>query len=151
MKALRFLLYPLLTIAILALVAVLFIPLLIILVARAVWFRFINRGKVFLVYTRRHGWNNFVSNNLIPSFAHNVEPVEYPRGRTPWPWALSHVYAAGMSKPYLAEVSWRGVRHVGLHELLLPLKRHGAKRADVQAELRKMLAVQVGTATRPRP
>jgi hypothetical protein len=145
MKALRFLLYPLIAILLVALAAILCLPVLIFLAVKAVWFRYSNRGKVFLVYTRRHGWNEFICNNLVPAFAPHIEPVEYPRGCKPWSSALSHVYAAGKNKPYLAKVSWLTVRTISLHELLLPLKQYGARRADVQAELRQMLAAQVGS------
>jgi hypothetical protein len=148
MKALRFLLYPLIAISLVAVAAVLCIPVLLYLAAKAVWFRYKNRGKSFLVYTRRHGWNEFICNNLVPAFSPDIEPVEYPRGLRPWPAALSHVYAAGKNKPYLVKVSWSGVRYISLHELLLPLKRHGARQADVQAELRQILAAQVGSAAR---
>ena len=140
MKAFKSLLYPLIAIPVLALAAILCIPMLIHLLLKTAWFRYSNRGKVFLVYTRRHGWNDFVSNNLIPAFAKTIEPVEYPRGRTPFPWQLPHIYAAGESKPYVAIVSWRGVRYVALHELLLPLKQYRARRQEVQAQLRDLLA-----------
>lgn len=143
MKAFKSLLYSLVAIPVLALAAILCIPILIFLVLKAAWFRYSNRGKVFLVYTRRHDWDDFVSNNLIPAFANQIVPVEYPRGRTPWPWQLQYVCTAGESKPYFAKVSWRGVRHVRLHELLLPLKEHRARRAEVQAQLRGMLAGHV--------
>ena len=145
MKAPRFSLIPLVAVCLVALAAILCIPVLIYVAARAVWFRYKNRGKVFLVYTRRHGWNEFIRNNFIPAFAPHVEAIEYPRGCEPWPAALAHVYAAGRNKPYLAKVSLRGVRYIALHELLLPLKPHGARRADVQRELRQMLAARVGS------
>jgi hypothetical protein len=144
MKAFTSLLYLLIAIPVLALAAVLCIPILVFLLLKAAWFRYSNRGKVFLVYTRRHGWNDFVSNNLIPAFVNNIEPVEYPRGRTPFPWQLPHIHAAGQSKPYFAIVSWRGVRYIALHELLLPLKQYRARRLEVQAQLRDMLARHVG-------
>jgi hypothetical protein len=98
-----------------------------------------------LVYTRRHGWNEFIRNNLIPASAPHIESIEYPRGGEPWPSTLAHVYTAGKNKPYLVKVSLSGVRYIGLHELLLPLKPHGARRVDVQAELRQMLAAKVGS------
>ena len=144
MNAFKSLLQALIAIPVLALAAILCIPLLLFLLLKAAWFRYRNRGKVFLVYTRRHGWNDFVSNNLIPAFAGNIEPVEYPRGRMPWPWQLPYVYAAGRNKPYFAKVSWRGVRYVALHELLLPLKKHRTRRQEIQAQLCDMLARHVG-------
>ncbi|HEX2476480.1 MAG TPA: hypothetical protein VHK01_17130 [Lacipirellulaceae bacterium] len=151
MKAFRFLVYPIVALLLVVLAVVVFIPVLVYLLYRlleAMWFRYSNRGRVFLVYTRRHGWNEFLCNNLFPAIAPDIVPVEYARGREPWPRLLSHIYSPGYSKPFLAKVSWSGVRYFRLHELLLPLKRHGERREDMQAELRQMLAAQVGSGAR---
>ena len=152
MKAFRFLVYPIVAMLVVILAVVVCIPVLVYvlyLLAEAIWFRYRNRGKVFLVYTRRHGWNEFLCNNLFPAIVPDIEPVEYSRGRGPWPRLLSHVYSPGLSKPFLAKVSWTGVRYVGLHELLVPLKQYRARQPDVQAQLRDMFAPQIGKPRRP--
>ena len=154
MKAIRFLIISIMVGVLFACAVVFWQPMLlfvwfisasigVLVVANLVRFRYSNRGKVFLVYTRRHGWNEFVCNNLIPAVPNNVEPLEYQRGgRSPWPWLLRNIHEAtyGRSKPFLAKVSWRGVHCVGLHELLLPLKPQGARRPEVQTKVRDMLA-----------
>jgi hypothetical protein len=110
---------------------------------RTAWFRFSNRGRRFLVYTRRHDWNEFITNNLIPVCEQYIEAIEIPRdGRTPRPWRDAYIQAAtvGRSKPLLAEVSLLGVRCVSLNETLLPFKQHGARKPEVQRELSDLVA-----------
>jgi hypothetical protein len=142
MSAVRFLLNSLL-LALLAMLLFLFaIPLVLWTLAGIIWFRFKNRGKRFLVYTRRHGWNEFIENNLFPVFDHEVEAIEIPwGGRSPWPWRVSQIHSAtfGRRKPFLADISWTGARCSELHDSLLPLKQHGARDSEVQAELRNIL------------
>jgi len=46
------------------------------------WFRFRNHGKRFLVYSRRHGWNEFIVNNLVPVVHRDVEVVMDPTWRS---------------------------------------------------------------------
>jgi hypothetical protein len=142
MRVFRLIAITLAIVLIMVCALVLCIPILVVLFVNALWFRYRNRGRVFLVYTRRHGWNEFLCNNLFPAVVPDIEPVEYTRGREPWPQLLSRIYSPGYNKPFLAKVSWTGIRHVGLHELLLPLKQHGARRPEIQAQLRDMLATQ---------
>jgi hypothetical protein len=141
-KAFKFLVVPLVVMLVVLCLIIFCIPILVLVLGNVVWFRWRNRGKVFLIYTRRHGWNEFLYNNLFPAVVPEIEPVEYTRGRDAWPWLLSNIYSPGYSKPFLAKVSWSGIRYIGLHELLLPLKKHGARRTDIQAQLREMLATQ---------
>ena len=110
---------------------------------RAIWFRIRYRGKRFLVYTRRHGWNEFITNNLIPACEQYIDAMEIPRGgRAPRLWREAQIQAAtvGQSKPLLAEVSLLGVRCVRLNETLLPFKHHGARKPEVQRELSDLVA-----------
>ena len=142
MSAVRFLLNSLL-LALLAILLSLFaIPLVLWSLAGILWFRFKNRGKRFLVYTRRHGWNECIANNLLPVLDHKVEAIEIPRGgRSPLPWRISQIHSAtfGRRKPFLADISWTGTHCSELHDSLLPLKQHGARDSDVQGELRDIL------------
>jgi hypothetical protein len=143
MRVLRFLLIQLLLIAILPVLLGCAIPLVIWWVLRTAWFRFSNRGRRFLVYTRRHGWNEFIANNLIPVCEQYLETIEIRRGgRTPRSWRESHIEAAtfGRSKPLLAEVTLLGVRCVPLNETLLPYKQHGGRKPEVQRELSDLVA-----------
>jgi hypothetical protein len=143
MRLLRFLLIQLLLVAIVPLLLVITIPLVVWWLLRTAWFRLNNRGRRFLVYTRRHGWNEFVKNNLIPVCEQHAEPVEVARGGpTRRCWREAHIQAAtvGQSKPLLAEVSLLGVRCVPLNEALLPFKEHGAREPKVQQALSDLLA-----------
>jgi hypothetical protein len=118
------------------------VPIVIWRLLRIVWFRCTNRGQRFLVYTHRHGWSEFVSNNLIPAIGREFDAVAIPRGgRLPWPRRLGEIHAAtfGQPKPLVAEIWLLGVRCIPLHELLLPLKHHGARSQEIQADLREIL------------
>ncbi len=76
MRVVRFLLIPLVLTAIVPLLLACAIPLIVWWLLRTAWFRFSNRGKRFLVYTRRHGWNEFIKNNLVPVCEQHIETVE---------------------------------------------------------------------------
>ena len=143
MRMIRFVLIPLLLAAIVPVLLVIAVPLVVWWLIRTAWFRFSNRGRRFLVYTRRHGWNEFVKNNLIPVCERHIDTVELSRsGRSPRSWRESQIQlaTAGQSKPLLAEVTLLGVRCVPLNEKLLPFKRHSARTLEVQRELRDLIA-----------
>ncbi|HEY3392158.1 MAG TPA: hypothetical protein VGK58_05600 [Lacipirellulaceae bacterium] len=143
MRVLRFLLTRLLLAALVPALMALAIPLVAWWLMRTAWFRFSNRGRRFLVYTRRHGWNEFITNNLLPVCEPHIQAIELSRGaRTPRSWRESHIQAAtvGQSKPLLAEVSLIGVRCVSLNETLLPFKQHGGRKPEVQRELSDLVA-----------
>jgi hypothetical protein len=143
MRVVRFLLIQLLLVAIVPLLLACAIPLIVRWLLRTAWFRFSNRGKRFLLYTRRHGWNEFVQNNLIPACGPHIESVDVTGGgRTQRPWRESHLQAATFcrSKPLLAEVSFFGVRCVSLNETQLPFKQYGSRKREVQQELSALLA-----------
>jgi hypothetical protein len=138
MRVVRFLLMQLLLAALVPLLMALAIPLVAWWLTRTAWFRFSNRGRRFLVYTRRHGWNDFITNNLIPVCEPHIQAIEISRGGSaPRSWRESHIQAAtvGQSKPLLAEVSLLGIRYVPLNEKLLPFKQHRARKPEVQREL----------------
>jgi hypothetical protein len=143
MRVLRFLLIRLLLTALVPVLLACAIPLIVWWLLRTAWFRLSNRGKRFLVYTRRHGWNEFITNNLIPVCEQYIDAIEIPRGgRTPRSWRDTHIQAAtvGRSKPLLAEVSLLGVRCVSLNDTLLPFKQHRARKPEVQRELSDLVA-----------
>lgn len=142
MIVLRLLLFLLKVVIGLTLMVVLCPPLVVYLLLSTLWFRFRHHGKQYLVYTRRHGWNEFVVNNLLPVVGHTTEAVLIPHGgRDPWPWLTARIHWAtiGQKKPLIASVSWTGVHSSTLHETLLPLKSHGARDADVQQQLQAIL------------
>jgi hypothetical protein len=142
MKSLRLLLILLLIpflIPVVFLAGLIFVPVILI---DVFWFRLRNHGKKFLVYTSRHGWNEFVVNNLIPAMEHTAVAVQIRRGRYQrWSNLEQHIHIAtsGLQKPLIAAVYWRGVYPQTLHGLLLPLKKHGARNATLQQQLRELV------------
>jgi hypothetical protein len=132
-----------LAIAVLVLLAPLFvllaIPILVWLGISRLWFQVWNHGKTYLVYSRRHGWNEFVINNLH-HVLHGATIVEQPRGhRRRWPRIVYMLNGYGLPKPFLVKVRWFGSRRIPLHALLLPFKSCGAKNETVQLQLRELL------------
>jgi hypothetical protein len=142
MKLLRTLWIPILVVFAFLIFVVIGIPLIAWHVLSNLWFRTRHHGKWFLVYTRRHGWNEFVINNLIPSVKHRAMPIQIPRGRRDrWPRVASLIHQAtsGHQKPLIAKVYWWGVNAETIHALLIPLKKHGARNANVQHQLRELV------------
>jgi hypothetical protein len=139
----RYLLIPVICVIGAIIVLIFCVPVALWLIGRAIWFRMKYRGARFLVYTRRHGWNEFIKNNLIPACDEQVQAIEIPRsGCARRSWRESHIQAAtvGRSKPLLAEVSLLGIRCVPLNETLLPFKQHGGRKPELQGELSALVA-----------
>jgi hypothetical protein len=139
----RYLLIPVICVIGAIIVLIFGVPVAMWLIGRAIWFRIRYRGARFLVYTRRHGWNEFIKNNLIPACDQQVQAIEISRsGCAHRSWREAHIQAAivGRSKPLLAEVSLLGVRCIPLNEVLLPFKQHGSRELQVQHELKALLA-----------
>jgi hypothetical protein len=133
----RVLLYLLLLVISLVLLTIA-VPVLIYYAFDVFFFRVWNHGRVYLVYTRRHGWNEFVANNLLPVLG-NVDLIAKPRGgRSSWPRTTRLVTVFGVPKPYFVHVRWYGLRASSLHDLLLPLKSFGARSEEVQRTLREL-------------
>jgi hypothetical protein len=146
MGFLRYILIGLLLPFAIALFVVLAIPLLVMQALSVAWFRVRYRGRLFLVFTRRHGWNEFVINNLIPSIEERATPVEIPRnGRGKWPKLPTMIHNAtiGLPKPFIARVNYWGVHAEPIQRLLLPMKRYGARNLSVQQQLRDLLKRQL--------
>ena len=117
-------------------------------VARHLWLHGSNRGRTFLVVTRRHGWFDFIINNVVPVPPPGVELVwqDWPDRRGGH--ARSNLYrltvAPMVSKPYLAVVRlWRN-EFIRLHSELESLKRAGSKRSlETQARVREILQIRM--------
>jgi hypothetical protein len=116
-------------------------------VARHLWLHSRNRGRVFLVVTRRHGWFEFVMNNVVPVLPPNVDVVwqESP-ARTRENQTKLHRLALARTnaKPYFTVVNlWRN-EVIQLHSELEPLKRASRKRSRaVQARVSSILHAQL--------
>ncbi len=108
------------------------------LVGRRLYEHATHRGRVFLVATRRRGWFEFVTNNVIPVLPPGIEVVwqehANPQHKVKTPRIDRLVRVAGVSKPYLVVVKlWRN-RLIPLHRELEPLQRQARGRdPEVQA------------------
>jgi hypothetical protein len=99
-------------------------------------------GQRFLVVTRRHGWGDFIVNN--------VEPVLPPRTQCVWdnseerltPLSFYFRWWArrprGLRRPYLVVIDEKPValRIVPMHEKLLPLKGQTKSSGEVRDAVR---------------
>jgi hypothetical protein len=102
----------------------------------------------FLICSSRHGWHEFLANNVLAALPQGVEPVWVNSGghtgasQEAAPFSL-RVAGAGLAKPCLARVKTIGVKTRSLHGRLLPLKTCAKKDADLQQLLRRMLAAEL--------
>jgi hypothetical protein len=102
------------------------------------------RGKSLLICSRRHGWHDFIVNNVVPALPDDctVEWTQSFRGWDPIVVALRWWRIRG-ERPLLVHVGKR-VRGVSLQKELLPLR--GIARKD--AETRRRVAEIVAAAQR---
>ena len=99
-------------------------------------------GQSFLIVSRRHGWHELIRNNVIPALPSEVVCVwsdhdssghELLRGfirRNRW---------AG-KRPYLVNVSARGLAMVPLHERLRDFKRSSRRDSSIQQQIGEIVA-----------
>jgi hypothetical protein len=88
----------------------------------------------------RHGWYDFIKNNVVPVLPRDTELVI--GGTASTSTALRLLRVAG-AKPLLIHVTHRRqVKHMSLHEFLLPLRQRAACDADVQREVATIIADQ---------
>jgi len=92
----------------------------------------------YIVCSSRHGWNEFLINNLFAVLPPGITPIWSERESTAQFRSLI-TSGAGLAKPYLATVKGVGVRMRPLHTQLLPYKRFGRKDEQVQQVLRTVL------------
>ena len=110
-------------------------------------FRREHAGRVFLVCSRRRGWQACLENNILPALPPSVTAVwlETPGG-------LQDVIRAArlrprfVSVPYLLLVSKSEITVRALNERLLHLKRPGRRSVTAQAEAQQIIAGVLGPA-----
>jgi hypothetical protein len=100
-----------------------------------------HQGKLFLVCDSRHACHDFLRNNLLPVLPNSVEVLWYSRRarQADWPH-LNRLAKPGFPKPYLARVTWRGIRFLSLNPLLRSLKRHQKRTERVQVTTQAIVA-----------
>jgi len=100
------------------------------------------RGKWLLVAGTRHGWYDFIRNNVAPVLPPDTKLVQGPRIDASVVIALHRLRVRG-ARPLLVHITTSGeVRHASLHEQLLPLRNRAARDADVQREVAAVIASQ---------
>jgi len=106
-------------------------------VARVNVQRFKNRyrGRCLLVVGSRHGWYDFVRNNIAPALPTKTELVWTTRSNVSLLSALSSLRISG-AKPLLVYVGpSKKLAHMSLHAQLLPFKHFAARNKDVQQQV----------------
>jgi|GEM_PF-3239496 len=98
------------------------------------------RGRWLFVAGSRHGWYDFVRNNVVPVLPADTEVV-LSRWAAPTMLTTLRWLRVDGSKPLLVHITQRReVKHTSLHEQLLPLRQHAARDPDVQREVASIIA-----------
>jgi hypothetical protein len=100
----------------------------------------------YLVYTSKRGWNDFVTNNLLPALPTGVGVIAILKKRANQPTlAFGSLLRGGfgVAKPYLAQVKWFGVHKQSLNGELWNLKKHAARSEELQRQLRALISKRV--------
>jgi hypothetical protein len=106
-------------------------------------FRRLHDQNVYFVANRRHGWHEFVINNVVPALPPRVCVVwqEQMTGRVRercLPRRL-RVHLSFRKKPLMVLVTRKAYRVASMHERLLEWKLHAKKSAIVQEQIRMIL------------
>ena len=110
---------------------------------RAWRFRRQHSGTICLVASRRSGWHEFISNNVVPVLPSEVqcvwqEPVSHRSGPYGVLRAIEEARLGGQ-KPFLIKVTAARLISIPLHEALVPFRAHGARDTAVQGQVRSIL------------
>jgi hypothetical protein len=105
-----------------------------------------NEGRTFLLLTRRHGWYDFVTNNVEPVLPEGWEIVWYARprfqkGLVPHPLQDLLRWRWRPERPAAVRVRGRRIEQRSLRRELQPLKLDRGVQRDpaIQAEVRRIL------------
>jgi hypothetical protein len=103
------------------------------------------RGQHIFVGTRRHGWYDFLRNNVLPVLPPGVHVAWVERDTRDasledWSVVLRRVGAVG-EKPFLLRVTTRAVAVVPLHDQLAALRANAARDEQIQEKVGQILAV----------
>lgn len=101
------------------------------------------RGKCLLVCGRRHGWYDFVINNVAPMLPADCLVVWSTTSSRPILIALRHL-GLNEPKPLLVYVGNRRVAAKSLHAALLPLRTPAARNESIQQKVSILVADAFG-------
>ncbi|REJ86732.1 MAG: hypothetical protein DWQ34_18170 [Planctomycetota bacterium] len=112
-------------------------------------FRRRHAGRNYLVWSSRHGWRNFIVNNVIPALPRGTQAFRLCsiRDTAEEERALrTYLYSRNHSRPYLACVRADKITFVPLHYALLPHRSRAARDENVQRITAKVVhhAIQAG-------
>ena len=107
-------------------------------------FRIRHKNRWFLICSTRHGWREFVCNNIIPAMPQSVF-VYWIKRRRQDPASTEMVRAVRLSGvqlrcPSLIQITRSRMDILPMHERLLGLKPKAKKEPSVQAEVRRIVA-----------
>ncbi len=99
-----------------------------------------HNNEQFLVCTTRHGWKNFLENNVIPTLPQTVI-VEWNtrRYRNQNPVNLCDFFWARPPKPFFARITLDGIKTTSLNDTLQTLKKSAKRDVMVQRQVRSIL------------
>ncbi|HEX6099740.1 MAG TPA: hypothetical protein VF432_25725 [Thermoanaerobaculia bacterium] len=99
-------------------------------------FRHQNAGRVFLLASRRHGWFEFITNNVEPSLPGDAHVAWLSRDHVdPLHRALRLSSHPDVPRPILVYVTRRHLRAVSVHDALLAFKTSARRDVTVQREV----------------
>jgi hypothetical protein len=98
------------------------------------------RGRWLLVAGSRHGWYDFIRNNVAPVLPEDTEVVLSSGASVSMLRNVARLRLKG-AKPLLVHITERGeAKHASLHEQLLPLKQRAARDPEVQRQVAAVIA-----------
>lgn len=108
------------------------------------WFRVRHSGMTYIVCSRRDGWHDFVVNNLVPIVPERTkvvwfEPASRNAAAREFPSSCRRNLAQA-GRPALLTIVKGSVRIVSLQDKLLQWKPHVARDAQVQSQVRAIVA-----------
>lgn len=112
-------------------------------------FRRRHAGHKYLVWSSRHGWRDFIVNNVIPGLPNGVQAFHLRsiRHTTDEERSLrTYLYSHCHSRPYLACVRVDKIAFVPLHHALLPYRSCAARDEGMRRIAAKVIhhAIQAG-------
>lgn len=106
-------------------------------------FRRKHAGHFFLVCTSKHGWYDFLLNNVIPILPDNIRVAWYntkgPDRNVDLFHRLTQSKIYGLPKPYLVVVTEKRIQAKSLHGELQKLKTTSRKAEHVQLACRRLI------------
>jgi hypothetical protein len=107
---------------------------------RTLWYCLVHSGELYLICSRRRGWQPFLVNNLIPVLPSQVQVIwlERPNEKHRFLRSLGHRRSA-CSVPILALVTLGGIKLTSLNKQLFDMKHLGKSSQATRERLRPII------------